>query len=138
MKIFAWEKLSCKWQSLSYLQKGIIIITIPVTCFAIFPPLVSWNHFDWIEDKEEFYQIQLNNSIKQKLLQSTLNAQIGVKNYLLTQHESFINSYHQALVDVSQLEAKLLDNLSSQEQILESEMKTIPTEYLEANAEIKP
>lgn len=67
MRVSTWEKLGYQWQKLSCLQRGIIIITIPITCFAIFPPLVSWNHFDLIEDREEFYQLQATNSLSKEL-----------------------------------------------------------------------
>ena len=112
MRVFTWEKLGYKWQQLSCLQRGIIIITIPVTCFAIFPPLVSWNHFDLIEDKEEFYQLQVTNSLSKELLQNTLNAQVDIKNYLLTQNDIFIDSYYQTLEETFQLKEKLSENIA--------------------------
>ncbi len=67
------NKIFSRWQALPCRQRGVIIIAIPITCMAIFPPLLAWSHFDIIEDKREFEQLQLTNSISRELFSNTLN-----------------------------------------------------------------
>ena len=119
------NKLRKIWKKLSVRQRGIIIIAIPVTCFAISLPTVSWSHFDLIEDEEVFDRLAIIRSISKNLLQSTANAQWGVQSYVLTEHKPFLESYHEAVIDVPEhienLPKTIDENLTQKEKLQEIE-----------------
>lgn len=101
------NKIFSRWQTLSCRKRGVLIIAIPITCLAMFPPLLAWSHFDIIEDKREFEQLKLTNSISRELFHTTLHTQREIKNYLLTRQKQFIDNYERDLVKASEIEQKL-------------------------------
>ncbi len=119
------NKLRKRWKNFSVRRRGMIIIAIPVTCFAISLPTVSWSHFDLIEDEEVFDRLAIIRSISKNLLQSTANAQWGVQSYVLTEHKPFLESYHEAVIDVPEhienLPQTIDNNLSQKEKLQEIE-----------------
>lgn len=126
------NKIFSRWQILSFRRRGVLILAIPITCLAIFPPLLAWNHFDLIEDKEEFAHLQLTNSISKELLHNTLDAKREMNNYLLTQEEHFIDNYQQIIVKATEIEMKFeeeIEHSKSSEQTI-SNIKAINEKYL--------
>lgn len=125
MKIFLGKKLNDLWKNLSVRQRGTIIIAIPITCFAVSLPIVSWSHFDLIEDEEVFDRLAIIRSISKNLLQSTADAQWGVQSYVLTEHQPFLESYHEAIIDVPEhiknLPESIDSNLAQKEKLIEIE-----------------
>ncbi|ELS02469.1 histidine kinase,histidine kinase [Xenococcus sp. PCC 7305] len=119
------NKLRKTWKNFSVRQRGMIIIAIPVTCFAVSLPTVSWSHFDLIEDEEVFDRLAIIRSISKNLLQSTANAQWGVQSYVLTEHSPFLESYNKAIVEVPEhienLPESVEENLSQKEKLTEIE-----------------
>ena len=95
------------WRTLSFRRRGVLIIAIPITCLAMFPPLLAWSHFDIIKDKREFEQLNLTNSISRELFNTTLYTQREIKNYLLTGQKQFLENHQRNLVKVSKIERKL-------------------------------
>ena len=119
------NKLRKIWKKFSVRQRGMIIIAIPVTCFAVSLPTVSWSHFDLIEDEEVFDRLAIIRSISKNLLQSTADAQWGVQSYVLTEHQPFLKSYNEAIIDVPEhienLPESIEENLTQKEKLIELE-----------------
>ena len=125
MKVYSVEKLRKIWKRLSVRQRGTIIIAIPITCLAVSLPTVSWSHFDLIEDEEVFDRLAIIRSTSKNLLQSISNAQWGVQSYVLTEHKPFLESYHEAVIDVPEhidnLPRSIKENLHQKENLIEIE-----------------
>jgi len=119
------NKLRKTWKTFSVRQRGMIIIAIPVTCFAISLPTVSWSHFDLIDDEQVFDRLAIIRSISKNLLQSTADAQWGVQSYVLTEHQPFLESYNEAIIDVPKhienLPESIEENLNQKEKLIELE-----------------
>lgn len=113
------------WKNLSVRQRGIIVISIPITCMAVSLPVVSWSHFDLIEDETAFDRLAIIRTVSKNILQTTANAQWGVQSYVLTEHKPFLRNYDRAVVDVPQqianLPPSISDNFSQQEKLLKIE-----------------
>ena len=125
MKAYSIEKLRKIWKSLSIRQRGTIIIAIPITCFAVSLPTVSWSHFDLIEDEEVFDRLAIIRSTSKNLLQSISNAQWGVQSYVLTEHKPFLESYQEAVREVPEhienIPKNIKENIHQKENLIEIE-----------------
>ena len=113
MRLPLLNSLQNKWRNLSVRNKGILILAIPISCFAVSLPTVSWSHFDLIDDEDILARLQLIRSIAKDLLQSTADAQWGVQSFVLTQHEPFLSSYHEAVEYIPQHIENLPDDLDT-------------------------
>jgi signal transduction histidine kinase len=101
-------------RTLSIKQRGVIIISIPVTCLMTSLAAFAWLNANLIEGEEWVSHTQQVRIETKLLLTALVDAETGVRGYGLTRRDEFLVPYQQALDfipgSLDQLEQLVNDN----------------------------
>ena len=108
-RFFSLKELNRQWSKISISYRGGLILAIPAICTIAI--LVTWDELrqDAIAvhreiDRSESTLIETNN-----LLQSLTSAETGIRGYVITNQDNFLEAYTQATIDLPKSLEKLKD-----------------------------
>jgi signal transduction histidine kinase len=87
-------------RTLSTKQRGVIIISIPVTCLMTSLAAFAWLNANLIEGEEWVSHTQQVRIETKLLLTALVDAETGIRGYGLTRREEFLVPYRQALSEI--------------------------------------
>lgn len=111
------------WAKLSLTRQGTVILAIPLVCLLI--TLAAWigtrkseeNTYQWVVHTQKVLRTS------DKLLNSLLNAETGIRGYGLTEDQKFLATYREALPDVTptleHLSQLVKDNPQQRQQVVQ-------------------
>jgi PAS domain S-box-containing protein len=120
------------WADLSLGRKGVVVIALPLVALV-----VSTLAFLWVDQEEDRIRADVDHTLEvrdeiQQVSQSLTNAETWARGFLLTQDETFLEPYRNALIQLPAELARLgslVENLPDQSARVER-IDTLSTEQL--------
>ena len=136
------KRLASFWSKLPVRQKGTAIASIPIACLVASLGIFGWLHLKTTETEKQVHHTQKVYWEVDGLLLDLINAETGVRGFVLTQNREFLEPYKGAIADLPKALDRLnelVKNKRTQTQQLEKIKTSVQTivELLQATVAIK-
>lgn len=101
------------WSRLPARHRGAVVIAIPATCLAITLGAWVWSRFSSITAQQEADHTQVVIVKSNQLLLELINAETGIRGYVVTRDPNFLEPYYQATVNLPLIKTNLKDLLGN-------------------------
>ncbi|MBD2328024.1 ATP-binding protein [Alkalinema sp. FACHB-956] len=102
-----------RWSRLSLTYRGAIIVTIPSLCLFGTVGAWFWSRSQGLKVAERIEQVQTRLDLSNELLITLLNAETGVRGFVLKQNPDFLEPFYQAHQSVPQVLQKLVSSVEA-------------------------